>query len=69
MKHPGERHRRLAYMMPDENIVAVSASSVYRVLKRAGLLNKWNTVKSKKKEPDLFNRQNLTSPPRRSIRI
>jgi len=59
-KHPGEGYRRLAYMTFDENIVAVSASSVYRVLKRAGLLNKWNTVKSNRKgtgfiQPTEFN--------------
>jgi len=36
--HPDEGYRRLAYMMLDENIVAVSPSSVYRELKQAGLL-------------------------------
>ncbi len=44
-KHLGEGYRRLTYMMLDEDVVAVSPSSVYRVLKRAGLLNKWNQVK------------------------
>jgi uncharacterized protein YndB with AHSA1/START domain len=29
-------------MMLDEEVVAVSPSSVYRVLKEAGLLRKWN---------------------------
>lgn len=47
--HIGEGYRRLTYMMLDENIVAVSPSSVYRVLKRAGLLNKWNKVKKSSK--------------------
>lgn len=36
---------RIAYSMLDEDIVAASPSSVYRVLKRAGLLNLWNTAK------------------------
>lgn len=45
-KHIGEGYRRLTYMMLDENVVAVSPSSVYRVLKRAGMLNKWNKVKN-----------------------
>lgn len=45
-KHIGEGYRRLAYMMIDNNIVAVSPSSVYRVLKRAGMLNKWKKVKA-----------------------
>jgi putative transposase len=47
-KHLGEGYRRLCYMMLDENVVAVSPSSVYRILKKAGLLNKWNKVKSSK---------------------
>jgi len=38
-------YRRLAYNMLDENIVAASPSSVYRILKSEGLLNKWNTSK------------------------
>ena len=40
--HPLDGYRRLAFMMLDEDIVAVSPSSVYRVLKNAGLLRKWN---------------------------
>ena len=35
-------------MMLDRDIVAVSASSVYRVLSGEGLMRKWNRVKSKK---------------------
>jgi len=37
-KHPLEGYRRLAFMMLDADVVAVSPSSVYRVLKAAGLL-------------------------------
>lgn len=47
--HPGEGYRRLTYMMIDENIVAVSPSTTYRVLKSAGLLNRWNRVKTTSK--------------------
>lgn len=36
--YPLEGHRRLAFMMLDQDVVAVSPSSVYRVLKAAGLL-------------------------------
>ena len=36
----GEGYRRLTYMMMDEDVVAVSPSSTYRVLKSAGLLNR-----------------------------
>ncbi len=37
-KYPLEGYRRLAFMMLDADVVAVSPSSVYRVLKGAGLL-------------------------------
>ena len=40
--HPTEGYRRLTYMMLDADVVAVSASSVYRVLKRAGVLDRHN---------------------------
>jgi transposase InsO family protein len=43
--HPGEGYRRLTYMMLDDNIAAVSPSTTYRVLKQAGLLNRYNKVK------------------------
>ncbi|MBK7377707.1 MAG: transposase [Ignavibacteriales bacterium] len=38
-------YRRLAYDMLDKNVVAASPSSVYRILKKEGLLNKWNVDK------------------------
>ena len=47
-QHPGEGYRRLTYMMLDAGLVAVSPSSVWRVLSRAGLLRKWNGKKSLK---------------------
>ena len=46
--HPEEGYRRLAYMMLDEEVVAVSPSSVYRVLKAAKRLQKWAKSPSKK---------------------
>jgi len=46
--HPGEGYRRLTYMMMDADIVAVSPSSVYRVLSGAGLLRRWNVKPSQK---------------------
>ncbi len=48
-KHIGEGYRRLTYMMIDENIVAVSPATTYRVLKSVGMLNKWRKIKSKSK--------------------
>ncbi|MFH2075253.1 MAG: IS3 family transposase [Pseudomonadota bacterium] len=40
--HPTEGYRRMTYMMMDADVVAVSPSSVYRVLHGAGLLRRWN---------------------------
>ncbi|RMH34929.1 MAG: IS3 family transposase [Gammaproteobacteria bacterium] len=46
--HMEEGYRRLTYMMLDEDIVAVSPSSVYRVLKRHNLLlTAWRHEKAK----------------------
>jgi len=47
-QHPGEGYRRLTYMMLDAGLVAVSPSSVWRVLNRAGRLRRWNGKKSLK---------------------
>jgi len=47
-QHPEEGYRRLSYMMLDEDVVAVSPSSVYRVLKQAGLLQRWDKTPSRK---------------------
>lgn len=38
-------YRRVAYAMLDKDIVAASPSSIYRILKKEGLLNKWNVAK------------------------
>lgn len=46
--NPLEGYRRLTYMMMDDDIIAVSPSSVYRVLSDAGVLSKWNRKPSKK---------------------
>ncbi len=48
LKNPLEAYRRLTFMMLDAGIVAVSPSSVCRVLSQAGLLSKWNGKPSKK---------------------
>jgi len=48
LQYPLEGYRRLTFMMLDRNIVAVSPSSVYRVLSAAGLLRRWNTKSSMK---------------------
>jgi putative transposase len=46
--HPLEGYRRLTFMMLDADVVACSPSSVYRVLKNAGLLAGSSPVPSKK---------------------
>jgi transposase InsO family protein len=47
-RNPLEGYRRLAFMMLDQDVVAVSPASVYRVLSGAGLLDRWNRKPSKK---------------------
>lgn len=42
-------YRRIAYLGLDANAFAVSPTTVYRILKRAGLLNKWQDKGSSKK--------------------
>ena len=47
-RHSLEGYRRLAFMMLDDDVVAVSPSSVYRVLKQAGRLDrKWQKTSKK----------------------
>lgn len=40
-KHPTLRHRELAWRMVDEDVVYLSPSTVYRILKRADLVCPW----------------------------
>jgi len=47
-RHPLEGYRRLAFMMLDSDVVAVSPSSVYRVLDGAGLVKRHNSKPSLK---------------------
>lgn len=47
-RYPQEGYRRLTYMMIDADVVAVSPSSVFRVLHAAGRLQPWSKKPSKK---------------------
>jgi len=47
-RHPLEGYRRLTFMMLDDDVVAVSPSSTYRVLKAAGRLDRHRWAPSKK---------------------
>jgi transposase InsO family protein len=49
-EHTNTGYRRLCYMMLDEDVVAVSESTVYRILRKAGLLNRWNETSIKQKK-------------------
>ena len=48
LKNPLEGYRRLTFMMLDQDVVAVSPASVWRVLKQAGLLSRWRGKSSRK---------------------
>lgn len=48
LEHPLEGYRALTYMMLDADVVAVSPSSTYRVLKAAGVMDRWNRKPSSK---------------------
>lgn len=48
VQHPLEGYRRLAYMALDDNVAAVSPSSVYRILKEAGVLGRRVPAETKK---------------------
>ena len=47
-EHPGEGYRRLTFMMLDDDVVAASPATVFRVLKQAGVLRPWNAGSSSK---------------------
>ncbi|HSR54128.1 MAG TPA: IS3 family transposase [Acidobacteriota bacterium] len=47
-RHPLDGYRRLTFMMLDDDVVAVSPSSTYRVLKAAGRLDRRRWAPSKK---------------------
>ncbi len=47
VNNPLEGYRRLTFMMLDQDVVAVSPASVWRVLKQAGLLTRWKAKPSR----------------------
>lgn len=46
--HPLDGYRRLSFMMLDDDVVAVSPSTTFRVLRAAGRLDRFNSQPSKK---------------------
>jgi putative transposase len=47
-KHPLEGYRRLTFMMLDGDVASVSPATTHRVLRRAGVLDRWSPGPSKK---------------------
>lgn len=48
LTHPEVRHRELAWKMLDDGVCAVSPSTVYRVLREAGLVCRWRSKEKRK---------------------
>jgi hypothetical protein len=74
-KNPLEGYRRLTFMMLDQDVVAVSPSTTYRVLSAAGRLDRWKQGPSKK-GTELFlrpltkeSRASLFAPTRRVVHV
>jgi putative transposase len=57
LKHPELRHRELAWRMVDEDVVCVSSSTVYRILREAKLVCPWSRrTKRRREETEKANR-------------
>ena len=52
LKYPSIRHRELAWRMVDEDIVYLSASTVYRILRRDELVCPWRRRKKRRREEE-----------------
>ena len=50
LKHPGIRHRELAWRMVDEEVAFLSPSTVYRILKSQNLVCPWTRRKKRTRE-------------------
>lgn len=52
LKQPGIRHRELAWRMVDEDVVYLSQSTVYRILKEANLVSPWRRRQKRSREDE-----------------
>jgi putative transposase len=52
LKHPGIRHRELAWRMVDEDVVYLSQSTVYRILKEQQLVSPWRRRKKRTRQDE-----------------
>jgi putative transposase len=50
LKHPAIRHRELAWRMVDEDVVCLSPSTVYRILKEQNLVSPWRRREKRSRE-------------------
>lgn len=52
LKHPGIRHRELAWRMVDDDVAYLSPTTVYRILRAEALVHPWRRRKKRVKEED-----------------
>lgn len=52
LKHPGIRHRELAWRMVDEDVACLSPSTVYRILKEKNLVAPWRRRAKRQREEE-----------------
>jgi len=52
LKHPEIRHRELAWRMVDDDVVCLSPSTVYRILRSEELVCPWRRRKKRRREED-----------------
>lgn len=52
LKHPGIRHRELAWRMVDENVACLSPSTIYRILKQENLVSPWRRRTKRTREEE-----------------
>ena len=52
LKHPGIRHRELAWRMVDEDVAYLSPSTIYRTLRRENLVSPWRRRAKRTREED-----------------
>ena len=52
LKHPGLRHRELAWRMVDDDVAYLSPSTVYRILRGEDLVSPWRRRKKRRREAE-----------------
>ena len=52
LRHPGIRHRELAWRMVDEDVACLSPSTVYRILRGENLVSPWRRRKKRTRQEE-----------------